>query len=80
MTRPVLYLLGFGLIWLARTYADITPIADLGIVRIPLTTALLALLPLAILAVILRRMCRDTPASSTPAPKRTFAHIPEAKR
>jgi len=57
-----LILLVFGLVWLARTYAATTPIADLGIARIPATTAFGVVLVLAVLAAILRRMCRDTPA------------------
>ena len=57
-----LALLVFGLFWLARTYAATTPITDLGIARIPATTALVVVLVLAVLAGILRRMCRDTPA------------------
>jgi len=51
-----------GLVWLARTYAAVTPIADLGLVRIPVTAAVVALLLLAAVAAVLLRMCRDTPA------------------
>lgn len=59
-----------GLIWLAHTYAAVTPIADLGIVRVPATTAAVAMAPLAALAAILRRMCRDTPARPRPGHRR----------
>lgn len=66
MTQSIFYLLAFGLIWLARMYAAVTPIADLGVVRIPATAAVAAVLLLAATVAILRRMCRDTPVRLRP--------------
>jgi len=62
MTRFILVLLAVLLIWLARAYATITPITDLGIARIPATTGAATVVVLAVLAYVVRRALRDMPA------------------
>lgn len=66
MPRPVLALLAVLLVWLAHTYAAITPIADLGIAHVPATTGAAVVLPLVALAYVLRRAARDTPRARGP--------------